>query len=191
MTDFLSRAQRYDAGIMTDGEIIEAIEAGEIEISDFDLKRLQGCSYDCLLGDNFQHWVDRFYLQTKPVDVFYLDRGDFKLAHTHEFIRVSPSITFTVHTTSTARRHGLDVCASAGWGDPGYCNRVTLELWTNRDMSLPRRAIVCQLAFHRLNRAVLKPYAGSYGSYASIAEAAAAWKPEHMLPKDIKTGEIK
>jgi len=179
--------------IMTDGEILEAIAAGEIEISDFDRERLQGCSYDCLLGDH--SYFDIRYCndssaawQESHMRGITLGPYDFILAHTQEFIRVSSSITFTVHTTSTARRHGLDVCASAGWGDPGYCNRVTLELWTNREISIPARAIVCQIAFHRLSRPVLRPYRGSYGSYASIAEATTAWKPEHMLPKPIKAG---
>jgi dCTP deaminase len=183
--------------IMTDGEILQAIVFGEIEISDFDEERLQGCSYDCLLGDNFyQHHMGKLieddtgrdYNGEDDYDTVNIARGIFMLAHTQEFIRVSSSIQFTVHTTSTARRHGLDVCASAGWGDPGYCNRVTLELTADADIVLPRRAIVCQIAFHRLARAVIRSYCGSYGSYASIAEAAAAWKPEHMLPKPIKAG---
>jgi deoxycytidine triphosphate deaminase len=176
--------------IMTDGEILQAIMAGEIEISDFDEERLQGCSYDCLLGDHSYYNDKRDNMRESHMRGVTLDPYDFLLCHTQEFIRVSSSITFTVHTTSTARRHGLDVCASAGWGDPGYCNRVTLELWTNRDISIPRRAIVCQIAFHRLSRPVLCPYKGSYGSYASIAEAAASWKPEHMLPKPIKAGGV-
>ena len=186
--------------IMTDGEILEAIAAGEIEISDFDETRLQGCSYDCLLGDNFWYQVNKDKLQYwKPMlekvpsgeayNTVFFEPGHFALAHTQEFVRVSSSIQFTVHTTSTARRHGLDVCASAGWGDPGYCNRVTLELKADAVLELPRRAIVCQIAFHRLSRPVLRPYRGSYGSYASIAEAAQHWKPEHMLPKPIKAGE--
>lgn len=176
--------------IMTDGEILQAIAAGEIEISDFDRERLQGCSYDCLLGDNYQVRVKKTYHLCQIRTCLDVDQGDFILAHTQEFVRVSSSITFTVHTTSTARRHGLDVCASAGWGDPGYCNRVTLELTADADVVLPRRAIVCQLAFHRLSRPVLRPYRGSYGSYASIAEAAREWKPEHMLPKPIKAGAL-
>ncbi len=182
--------------IMTDGEILEAIKAGEIEISDFDRDRLQGCSYDCLLGDNYYHARSNHYQTDFEIDEgeyeygFYAKPGGFYLAHTQDFIRVSSSIQFTVHTTSTARRHGLDVCASAGWGDPGYCNRVTLELTADAGVLLPMRAIVCQIAFHRLSRPVLRPYRGSYGSYASIAEAAAAWKPEHMLPKPIKAGAL-
>ena len=185
--------------IMTDGEILEAMRAGEIEISDFDEGRLQGCSYDCLLGDNFyQHHMGKFVEDDTgrddsgedDYDTVNIARGIFMLAHTQEFVRVSSSIQFTVHTTSTARRHGLDVCASAGWGDPGYCNRVTLELTADADVALPRRAIVCQIAFHRLSLPVLRPYRGSYGSYASIAEAAREWRPEHMLPKPIKAGVL-
>jgi len=175
--------------IMTDGEILEAIRNGEIEISDFDETRLQGCSYDCLLGDNNYLWTGATFCDRYQHNKLYIQNHDFILAHTQEFVRVSSSIQFTVHTTSTARRHGLDVCASAGWGDPGYCNRVTLELTANADIVLPRRAIVCQIAFHRLSRPVLRPYRGSYGSYASIAEATTAWKPEHLLPKPIKAGE--
>ncbi len=181
--------------IMTDGEILEAIKTGEIEISDFDRDRLQGCSYDCLLGDNFYQDNNMFtYIHRQSqrgIQNTYMSKSfcSFVLAHTQEFIRVSSSIQFTVHTTSTARRHGLDVCASAGWGDPGYCNRVTLELKADADIVLPRRAIVCQIAFHRLACPVLRPYRGSYGSYASIAEAAQHWEPEHMLPKAIKAGE--
>jgi dCTP deaminase len=177
--------------IMTDGEILEAIRAGEIEISDFDESRLQGCSYDCLLGDNFYQDNNLFtYIHRQSQQGMYMSKSfcSFVLAHTQEFVRVSSSIQFTVHTTSTARRHGLDVCASAGWGDPGYCNRVTLELTADTDISIPRRAIVCQIAFHRLARPVLRPYRGSYGSYASAIEAAKHWRPEHMLPKAIKAG---
>ena len=51
------------------------------------------------------------------------------LAHTHEFIGIKAPGTSTMQARSTWGRNGVAVCLDAGWGDPGYINRWTMEIY--------------------------------------------------------------
>ena len=175
---------------MTDGEILDAMKDGKIEIFPFNPKQLQGCSYDVMRGE----WL---VLNKNPIHnprTWSLRHNAFLLTHTHEFIRVADDIQFKVHTVSTFRREGADSCASAGFGDPGYCNRITLEVKHDalEPVAVPRFAIIAQIEFIQLRRRVLRSYGASHGRYskhATIAEAVAAWSPSQMLSRGIKAGD--
>src|SRR5690606_34927137 len=55
--------------------------------------------------------------------------GERILAHTHEFIGIKAPGTSTMQARSTWGRNGVAVCLDAGWGDPGYINRWTMEIY--------------------------------------------------------------
>ena len=66
-----------------------------------------------------------------PADqpIIVLRPGERILAHTHEFIGIKAPGTSTMQARSTWGRNGVAVCLDAGWGDPGYINRWTMEIY--------------------------------------------------------------
>ena len=61
--------------------------------------------------------------------VIPLRPGERILAHTHEFFGIKPPGAYQVKARSSWGRNGVAVCFDAGWVDPGYINRLTLEIY--------------------------------------------------------------
>lgn len=108
------------------------------------------------------------------------------LAHTHEFIGIHPPGTTEMRARSSWGRNGIAVCLCAGWGDPGYINRWTMEISNLNDeaVPIPIGERVAQLVFHETG-----PVSGHYGDdgkyqgSTDIEELVKAWTPEAMLPR--------
>ena len=62
--------------------------------------------------------------------VIPLRPGERILAHTHEFFGIKPPGAYQVKSRSSWGRNGVAVCFDAGWVDPGYINRLTLEIYS-------------------------------------------------------------
>lgn len=112
------------------------------------------------------------------------------LAHTHEFIGINPPGTSEMRARSSWGRNGIAVCLCAGWGDPGYINRWTMEIHNMNDeaVPIPVGERIAQLVFHETG-----DVAGSYGDGGGkyqesreIEEIVAAWSPQQMLPRSYK-----
>lgn len=62
--------------------------------------------------------------------IIVLRPGERILAHTHEFMGIrATGGACEVRARSTWGRNGVSVCFDAGWVDPGYINRITLEIY--------------------------------------------------------------
>ena len=76
--------------------------------------------------------IDKFYdldfIPGIPAEhpMILLRPGERILAHTHEFIGILPPGTTAMQARSTMGRIGLSACYCAGWGDPGYINRLCI-----------------------------------------------------------------
>lgn len=118
------------------------------------------------------------------------------LAHTHEFIGIrAHGGASEVKSRSSWGRNGVAVCFDAGWIDPGYINRITLEIYNlnqHESVVLPVGERIGQLIFHHTG-----PVAGDYsdgrggmsGKYqhtSDLDELIRTWTPESMLPKSYK-----
>ena len=92
-------------------------------------------------------------------------------------------------------RNGVAVCFDAGWVDPGYINRITLEIYNlnmHESVVLPVGERIGQLIFHTTG-----PVDGDYsdgrdgmsGKYQhtnDLDELIRTWSPEQMLPRAYK-----
>lgn len=130
-----------------------------------------------------------------PLDhpIIVLKPGERILAHTHEFIGIKAPGTSTMQARSTWGRNGVAVCLDAGWGDPGYINRWTMEIYNmnqHESVVLPAGERVAQLVFYHTG-----PVDGEYthisGKYQSdaskdVEQLVRDWRPEHMLPRAYK-----
>lgn len=113
------------------------------------------------------------------------------LAHTHEFIGIKQGTT-SMQARSTTGRNGVVVCMDAGWGDPGYINRWTMEIKNHNEqyVVLPVGIRVAQIVFHHTGE-VAGEYSSLSGKYQTTSsddlEAIMTnWKPSDMLPKSYK-----
>lgn len=128
-------------------------------------EQYQPVSLDLLLGDSFcrlpRNQFDDHHQMIGGDTV--VRPGEFMLAATLEHITLPPHIAGIVHGKSTWARRGLMVEA-AGLVDPGFGGTITLELKNLSHLPIPLRAgeAICQISFHAIDTAVLRPY-GSAG----------------------------
>lgn len=128
--------------------------------------------------------------------IIVLNPGERILAHTHEFVGIrSEGGAAEVKSRSSWGRNGVAVCFDAGWVDPGYINRITLEIYNlnkHEGVVLPVGERIGQLVFHKTG-----PVDGSYegsrlgmsGKYQhtdNLDELIASWSPEMLLPRAFK-----
>lgn len=115
------------------------------------------------------------------------------LAHTHEFIGIKAPGTSTMQARSTWGRNGIAVCLDAGWGDPGYINRWTMEIYNmnqHESVVLPVGERIAQVVFYETGPVDLeyKKLSGKYQTdeSAKLENIIKAWEPSQMLPKGYK-----
>ncbi len=122
--------------ILSDKKILEAIEAGQIVIEPFDRKCLGTNSYDVHLGKHLALYKDQILDAKKhnqvdhfeiPEAGFVLEPGTLYLGVTEEYTETHNSVPF-LEGKSSVGRLGIDIHATAGKGDVGFCNTWTLEI---------------------------------------------------------------
>lgn len=130
-----------------------------------------------------------------PLDhpVISLKPGERILAHTHEFFGIRPPGACEVRSRSSWGRNGIAVCFDAGWIDPGYINRLTLEIYNlnqRETVLLPVGERTAQIIFHEtgevegdygLGRA--SGFSGKYQMGTDLDTIIKTWSPDLMLPQ--------
>lgn len=125
--------------------------------------------------------------------IIVLRPGERILAHTHEFVGIKAPGTSTMQARSTWGRNGVAVCLDAGWGDPGYINRWTMEIYNmnqHQSVILPVGERIAQIVFYHTGP-VDSEYSKLSGKYQlseseDLAAIIKAWRPEQMLPRAYK-----
>lgn len=122
--------------ILSDKKILEGISSGQIVIEPFRQDCLGTNSYDVHLGK----WLARYknevldarvhneieYFEI-PKEGFVLEPGTLYLGVTEEYTETFNSVPF-LEGKSSVGRLGIDIHATAGKGDVGFCNHWTLEI---------------------------------------------------------------
>ncbi|MEO8863173.1 MAG: dCTP deaminase [Candidatus Saccharimonadales bacterium] len=132
----------------------------------------------------------------KDHPVIPLKPGERILAHTHEFFGINPPGAAEVKSRSSWGRNGVAVCFDAGWIDPGYINRLTLEIYNlneHETVLLPVGERIAQIIFHETGpvegnygKGRDGGFSGKYQTGTDINELIKAWVPELMLPRAYK-----
>ena len=152
-----------------------------------------------------KEWCDKHGLklfenipENHPIVV--LRPGERILAHTHEFVGIrSHGGACEVKSRSSWGRNGVAVCFDAGWVDPGYINRITLEIYNlnmHESVVLPVGERIGQLIFHKTGL-VEGDYSdgrdgmsGKYQHTSDLDELIRTWKPSDMLPRAYKDKRV-
>lgn len=130
--------------------------------------------------------------------IIVLRPGERILAHTHEFIGIKAPGTSTLQARSTWGRNGVACCLDAGWGDPGYINRWTLEIYNmnqHENVVLPVGERMAQMVFYETGpvEGEYRNLSGKYQSSSSVNldKLIRAWRPRQMLPMAYKDRRAK
>lgn len=130
--------------------------------------------------------------------IIVLRPGERILAHTHEFIGIKAPGTSTLQARSTWGRSGVSACLDAGWGDPGYVNRWTMEVYNmnqHESVVLPVGERIAQMVFYETGpvEGEYKKLSGKYqpGLSADLTKLIKDWQPEQMLPRAYKDQRLK
>ena len=161
--------------VLSDRDIRKAIEAGRIVIDPFDDSCVQPASVDLHLGRELRVFENHAFQAidptqemrglTKPVRLdevapFVLHPGEFALGVTEEEIVVPDDLVARLDGKSSLGRLGLVVHSTAGFVDPGWRGRLTLELsnLANLPINLQYRMKVSQISFMQLSSPAERPY---------------------------------
>ena len=122
--------------ILSDKLILEEIEKGTIVIEPFNRDCLGTNSYDVHLGKHLACYKNRELDAKKhneidhfeiPKEGFVLQPNTLYLGVTLEYTETHQHVPFLEGKSSTGRL-GIDIHATAGKGDVGFCNTWTLEI---------------------------------------------------------------
>jgi dCTP deaminase len=161
--------------VLSDGTILELVEAGRIRIDPWDPALVQPASVDLRLGDTFRvfdnHRIAAIDLRERPAnltsevridpdDAFVIHPGEFCLGRTLEWVELPNDVVARIEGKSSLGRLGLIVHATAGFVDPGFTGTLTLEITNFNSVPIVLRPglPIAQLSFMTLDRAAERPY---------------------------------
>lgn len=161
--------------ILSDGEIVGLFSSCVVTYRDLE-STVGPASIDLHLGSTLKRWprgilrdprTDQSDLwetqRTRGDGSWVIEPGFRYLATTEEGVLIPGDLVGRLEGRSSWGRDGLEIHRCAGFIDPGFCGRPTLELSVvGSSLVIWPGARICQLVLMRLGEPVLKPYAGKY-----------------------------
>jgi len=153
--------------ILSDTQIKEEIGAGRILIEPYRPACLGTNSYDVHLGKMLGTYATAI-LDAKadnPVTYFEISKSGFVLKPGELYLGVTEEYTEThahvpfLEGKSSAGRLGIDIHATAGKGDVGFCNYWTLEISVQLPVKIYAGMPIGQLIYFAVQGDVAVPYA--------------------------------
>lgn len=152
--------------ILSDKSILSAIANGEIVITPFQRKCLGTNSYDVHLGKYLATYKNRI-LDAKehneivhfeiPKDGFVIEPSTLYLGVTEEYTETHNAVPF-LEGKSSVGRLGIDIHATAGKGDAGFCNHWTLEISCTMPVRIYAGMPIGQLIYFRVEGEIINRY---------------------------------
>lgn len=174
--------------ILTDKQILDAIEKGSIVIEPYDPNRLGSNSYDVHLGSTLAVYEAEVLDAKKhntiktfeiPDEGFVLQPDMLYLGVTKEYTETHEHVPF-LEGKSSVGRLGIDIHATAGKGDVGFCNFWTLEISVKMPVRVYAGMPIGQLIYFEVGGEVLNPYnkkdSAKYTERKNIPVESMMWK---------------
>lgn len=165
--------------ILSDKDIKEHLKSGKIVIDPLENPdiQIQPSSVDLRIGREFKGFrivrkpcidpMDQTDLESY-MESFYIDEGEpfiihpgeFALATTYETITLPGDLVARVEGRSSMGRLGITMHVTAGYIDPGFRGKITLEISNIGKMpvALYTGQRVCQIVFETMTSPSEKPY---------------------------------
>jgi dCTP deaminase len=174
--------------ILSDIEIKQAIEEKKIVIEPYRESCLGTNSYDVHLGKTLAVYQDReldakkhnhINLFTIPEDGFVIQPGTLYLGVTEEYTETHHTVPF-LEGKSSVGRLGIDIHATAGKGDVGFCNFWTLEISCVQPVRIYAGMPIGQLIYFKvegdINNYYNKKSNAKYNDKQAIPVESMMWK---------------
>jgi dCTP deaminase len=165
--------------ILSDKHIKEYLDSGKISIDPLDDPdiQIQPSSVDLRIGNEFKgfkiirkpcidpmdesdiaSYMQSFYINEG--EPFIIHPGEFALATTYETVKLPHDLVARVEGRSSMGRLGVTMHVTAGYIDPGFCGKITLEISNIGKMpvALYTGQRVCQIVFETMTSPSEKPY---------------------------------
>lgn len=154
--------------MLTDIEIREAIDAGNLRVDPFESKNLEPASYDLRAGRVLLARKGIVNLREQPV---VLRHGDWGEVESLEALELPLDIAATVGVRTSLTRRGIDWFGGPQI-DPGYQGRVYISIFNASSLpfeityGMPFSTIV----FYRLARSASRSYSGRFQKQMTFPE---------------------
>jgi dCTP deaminase len=152
--------------ILTDEQILKEIDLKNILIEPFRRECLGSNSYDVHLSKFLAVYKDDILdcKKDNPIDRFEIPEEGFLLLPTKLYLGVTEEYTETLKHVpflegkSSIGRLGIDIHATAGKGDVGYCNTWTLEISVRQPVRVYGGMPIGQLIYFEVSGNTNIPY---------------------------------
>jgi dCTP deaminase len=140
--------------VLSDAEILEHLETGEVKLEPFERSCLNPAGYDLRCSQT---------VVLKP--------KQYELVATMETVELGLRVAAFLHIRSSLAREG--VVGSFAVVDPGFRGQLTLNLHnvSEKEVTLREGERIVQIVFHNLGGAARKGYSGSYQNSKGIVSS--------------------
>lgn len=145
--------------ILSDREILDCIEKKTIVIEPYDRSCLGTNSYDVHLSKHLAMYKDDVLDAKKHNEIIHFEiskegyvlmPGNLYLGSTLEYTETHTTVPF-LEGKSSVGRLGIDIHATAGKGDVGFCNHWTLEISCSKPVRVYEGMPIGQLIYFMVN----------------------------------------
>lgn len=164
---------------ITGPRIQELVEEGVLVIHRFDPAQVNPASYDLRLGSTIKTYANEFLIhgQNNPTvtkeytkdSMIELRPGEIYLAETMEWTETPYPYLPVLNGKSSIGRLGIKVHITAGYGDPGFKGRWTLELEVTKKVMIRPGIRICQISYETVEGPELV-YSGRYQNQEGAQE---------------------
>ena len=165
--------------VLSDHDIAAALALGRVRVDPYDPADLQPSSIDLHLDRSFRVFRNNRYpfidvrspqpdltelLAITDDEPFVLHPGEFVLGQTLEWVELPDDLVARLEGKSSLGRLGLLIHSTAGYVDPGWKGKLTLELSNvaKLPIALYSAMKIGQISFFEMSSPVDRPY-GSQG----------------------------
>lgn len=174
--------------ILSDTRILEEISNGTIKIEPYDRECLGSNSYDVHLGKILATYREHILDARKhngietfeiPPEGFVLYPHIFYLGVTAEYTETHAHVPFLEGKSSTGRL-GIDIHATAGKGDVGFCGHWTLEISVKQPVRVYAGMPIGQLIYFPVDGVIEVSYnnkqSAKYSHQGNVPVESMMWK---------------
>ena len=165
--------------ILSDADIKQRIDTGDIVIDPYDASNVESASVDLRLGRDWKivrrggvnivdtREEDSGLSYTEKSGTVFLQPVVLVRATTLEYIELPDDIAAHVIGRSTLGRIGVSIHQTAWFIDPGFCGEITLEMSNlgPATVKLYEGQRICQIVFTQLSGPVDQPYGHTGSQY--------------------------
>ena len=174
--------------ILTDKEILNCMEKGLIKVEPFNLSCLGTNSYDVHLGVTLALYesdildakahnkIKKFEI---PDEGYVLKPDQLYLGVTYEYTETHAHVPF-LEGKSSVGRLGIDIHATAGKGDVGFCNYWTLEISVKKPVRIYKKMPIGQIIYFETKGDIINAYnkkpSAKYNEKTAFPVESMMWK---------------